>query len=131
MQPTVASSDLVETFAIDEFHHHEVRFTNQTCINRPHDVRTIQLAGDFNLTLKPGNELFVFRQLSGKNLNRNAAFVLAVPGLKNLAHAALADGFQQLVLTQYKAGLILQQHLRLPGRQHAFFSQLTSDGFRR
>ena len=79
------------------------------------DVRVVKLREGPRFALEALAELWVLRQVLGKDLDRHVTPETGVPGLVHLAHAAPAERRQKLVPTQ--SGARFECH-RIDGTLH-------------
>ena len=95
---------LCEVFAFHELHR---QCDDSACVLEPvdrRDVRMIQRGEHLRLAPEAGDSLWIGREGLGQDLDRDLATELGVAGAIHLAHAASADGGEDLVRTDVGTG---------------------------
>ena len=109
--------DPIQLIPVHEFHHHEIDFTDATCIYGSHDVRAVQQRRRANLAVKSADLRLIPRELARHDFNGDNCSGAVVSCLKHMSHTALADRSQQTILFEHETRLALKQLAGLPLRQ--------------
>ena len=96
--------ELAQIVPVDEFHRHPRHAVRRADVENGDDVGVAQRGGRAGLLLETLEPLLVCCEIRGKDLDRDVPAQPRVPRPVNLAHPAGADGRDNLVWTESRAG---------------------------
>ena len=104
---------LLQSNAVDVFHHDVLELVGDRHIEHLHDARMVQNGDGLGLIFKPVDQLRIFQEFLPQDLHRNHALVFQVHTLIHIGHAAHAHQlFQQVAAVQLFAYQLI--HLSPP-----------------